>query len=129
GECKTVYHYVGARETIEDMETWEYNVNGKLTLHARTDDLETWVFWDETIYDERGNETASYHYVDDMVLSYGRETEYDEMNNATLERFYHSDGSIEVTTYTNVYDAAAGTVTIYEETGGVIRERRINRYW
>ncbi len=129
GERNIFYGYRSDGKTIDEMEMWEYNADGKLTLHARTYDLETWVFWNETIYDERGNETASYHYVDDMVLSYGQEMEYDTMNNATLERFYHSDGSIEVTTYTNVYDAAAGTVTTYEETDGVVVERRIIRYW
>ena len=131
GERKIVYGYDTDGETIDDMEMWEYNADGELTLHARTYDLETWVFRVETIYDERGNETAWYHYVDDMVLKYGYETEYDALDRMTVQRRYSSDGSMNVTTYTytDVYDAAAGIVTTYKEIDGVIREKEITWYY
>ncbi len=131
GKRKIVYGYDTDGETIDDMELWEYNADGELTLHARTYDLETWVFRVETIYDERGNETAWYHYVDDMVLKYGYETEYDALDRMTVQRRYSSDGSMNVTTYTytDVYDAAAGIVTTYKEIDGVIREKKITWYY
>lgn len=131
GECKTVYHYGDDGKTIDAMEIWEYNADGELTLHARTYDLETWVFRVEKVYDERGNETAYYHYVDDMVLKYGYETEYDAMDRVTVQRHYSGDGSVNVTnyTYTDVYDAAAGIVTTYKEIDGVISEKVITWYY
>ena len=131
GECKTVYSYDDDGETVEDMEMWEYNADGELTLHARTCDLETWMFRYETIYDERGNETAHYRYGDDMVLKYGYETEYDALDRVTVQRHYSGDGSVDVTnyTYTDVYDAAAGIVTVYKEIDGVISEKVITWYY
>lgn len=131
GKRKIVYGYDTDGETIDDMEMWEYNADGELTLHARTYDLETWVFRVETIYDERGNETAYYHYVDDIVLEYGSETEYDALDRMTVQRRYSGDGSVNVTTYTytDVYDAAAGIVTTYKEIDGVIREKEITWYY
>lgn len=131
GERKIVYGYDTDGKTIDDMEMWEYNADGELTLHARTYDLETWMFRYETIYDERGNETAYYHYEDDMVLKYGYETEYDAQDRMTVKRSYFSDGSVNVTTYiyTDIYDAAAGIVTTYKNVDGVIREKEITWYY
>lgn len=131
GERKIVYGYDTDGKTIDDMEMWEYNADGELTLHARTYDLETWMFRYETIYDERGNETAYYHYEDDMVLKYGYETEYDTQDRMTVKRSYFSDGSVNVTTYiyTDVYDAAAGIVTTYKNVDSVIREKEITWYY
>lgn len=49
----------------------------------------------------------------------------------TVERSYSGDGSVNVTTYTytDVYDAAAGTVTTYKEIDGVISTKEITWYY
>lgn len=131
GERKIVYEYDTDGKTIDDMEMWEYNADGELTLHALTHDLESWEFRYEWTYDERGNETTSYRYVDDMGLNYGYEMEYDALDRMTVQRHYSGDGSVNVTnyTYTDVYDAAAGIVTAYKEIDGVISEKKIIWYY
>lgn len=131
GWLKAAYEYKGDGETLSQMEIWEYNAAGDTTVHALTHDLESWEFWYECTYDERGNKTSSHQYADDMVLKYAHETEYDAQDRVTVESGYSSDGSVNVTnyTYTDVYDAAAGIVTVYKEIDGVINEKVITWYY
>lgn len=131
GWLKATYEYESDGETLCRMEIWEYNAAGDTTVHALTYDLESWVFRYEWTYDERGNKTSSRQYVDDMVLEYAHETEYDAQDRVTVERSYSGDDSVNVTTYTytDVYDAAAGTVTTYKEIDGVINKKEITWYY
>lgn len=129
GWIETKYVYESDGKTLWYKEMWEYNADGEWTLHARTNDLVSWDYRDEWTFDERGNETASYHYKDNMVFEYGVETEYDALDNITVQRWYNGDGTVGVTNYIIIYDAAAGTVTKYKEEDGIIKKKEITRYY
>lgn len=129
GRREILYTYAADGEKPEDMEIREYDMKDNIILHARTYDLETWLFWNEWVYDEKGNEISYSHFVGEKVLEYRREMEYDSMNNETLNRLYRSDGTIREIINKYVYDSAAGRVTMYQYIDGVKTEKKTTLYY
>jgi len=129
GRRETMYGYAADGKTKNDMEIREYDIKGNMTLHARTYDFETWVYWDEAVYDEKGNNISCSHYAGEKVLKYRMEMEYDFMNNEVWNRTYFSDGTVSETTSIYTYDAAAGIVTVCQYIDGVKKEKKITMYY
>lgn len=129
GRREIVYMYEIDGKTPESIEIREYDIKDNIVLHARTCDSEEWLFWNEWVYDENGNEISYSHFVGDKVLEYRCEKEYDSLNNETVNRLYRSDGTMREIINKYVYDSATGQVTMYRYIDGTIRERKITIYY
>ena len=129
GRREIEYMYEIDGKPPESIEIREYDIKDNIVLHAQTRDSETWLFWNEWIYDEKGNEISYSHFAGEKILEYRSEKEYDSLNNETVNRLYRSDGTMREIINKYVYDSAAGRVTMYQYIDGIIRKKEITLYY